>query len=184
MAVGRRGYVGLVRLEDGGLNVAAAFADDFMKERGGPAGAAVQVLEEAGFELPEGLESADWQGTLPLTRRTRPIAGERFFVVGDAAGYVEPFTGEGMAWAIRAGLDVTPLAEQAVSDWDPHLAGEWGRIHWSRVYQGQRLCRGVAALLRRPWLARAAFVAADCLPWAAGFVIRHAGGTTLLRQPS
>jgi flavin-dependent dehydrogenase len=49
----------------------------------------------------------DWLGTLPLTRRTPRPAGHRVLVVGDAAGYVEPFTGEGMAWALATASAAT-----------------------------------------------------------------------------
>ena len=37
----------------------------------------------------------DWMGTIPLTRRLARPAARGVFVLGDAAGYVEPFTGEG-----------------------------------------------------------------------------------------
>ena len=48
----------------------------------------------------EGLLDVQWHGTPGLTRRTRPLARDRLFYLGDAAGYVEPFTGEGIAWAL------------------------------------------------------------------------------------
>ena len=106
MAVGRCGYVGLVRVEGDQLNVAAAFARELIKDCGSPGAAARRILAEAGFPSIPALASASWQGTVPLTRRTWPVAGERFFVLGDAAGYVEPFTGEGMAWAMMCGKAV------------------------------------------------------------------------------
>ncbi|QEH36815.1 3-(3-hydroxyphenyl)propionate hydroxylase [Aquisphaera giovannonii] len=184
MAVGRRGYVGLVRLEDGSLNVAAALDAGLLRSAGGPAAAAREILGQAGFRAAEGLERADWQGTLPLSRRTRPMAAERLFVLGDAAGYVEPFTGEGMAWAIRAAAEVVPLSERAAARWEPGLAREWRRAHEACVLQRQRLCRGVAAVLRRPWIARAAFAAAGRFPALAGATTRRLDGTSLLGQSS
>src|SRR5262249_55165100 len=44
MAVGRRGYVGLVRVEDGRLNVAAAFEAGFLRWHGRAGDAAAAVL--------------------------------------------------------------------------------------------------------------------------------------------
>ena len=167
MAVGRRGYVGLVRLEDGALNVAAAFERGLVSDSGSPGAAASRILLEAGFAPLPALRAAAWQGTIPLSRQTRPIAGERFFVLGDAAGYVEPFTGEGMAWALGAGLDVAPLVERGLDHWDPSLPRAWSRVHRRHVVRRQRLCRGMTTLLRRPWLARAAFETAIRIPrWA------------------
>ena len=119
MAVGREGYVGAVRVEDGSLNVAAAFEPALVRRWGTPGLAAAAILAEAGFPPIAGLENAHWQGTAGLTRQTRPLAEERLFLLGDAAGYVEPFTGEGIAWALASGQAVAPLALQAMERWDP-----------------------------------------------------------------
>ena len=99
MALGAGGYVGIVRVEDGSVNVAAAFDPALVRRWGTPAAAAREVLAEAGAPALEGLLDVQWHGTPGLTRRTRPLARDRLFYLGDAAGYVEPFTGEGIAWA-------------------------------------------------------------------------------------
>ncbi|MGL6096279.1 MAG: NAD(P)/FAD-dependent oxidoreductase, partial [Fimbriiglobus sp.] len=112
MATGRGGYVGLVRVEDGRLDVAAAFDPGFVRDVGGPGNAAETVLRQAGFPAVPGLAGLPWKGTPPLTRTARVLAGPRWFAVGDAAGYVEPFTGEGMAWAVASAAAVAPIAEQ------------------------------------------------------------------------
>lgn len=41
--------------------------------------------------------------TLPLGTEKRIISGEHFLLLGDAAGLIDPFTGEGVANAIRSG---------------------------------------------------------------------------------
>ncbi|MEO8414705.1 MAG: geranylgeranyl reductase family protein [Ginsengibacter sp.] len=48
------------------------------------------------------LESIQGYG-LPLGSKKRSISGERFLLLGDAAGLIDPFTGEGIANAIRSG---------------------------------------------------------------------------------
>ena len=184
MAVGRQGYVGLVRLEDGGLNVAAAFERNLLSDSGSPGAAASRVWLEAGFAPMPALRTAVWQGTIPLSRQTRPIAGERFFVLGDAAGYVEPFTGEGMAWALGAGLDVAPLAARGIEHWDPSLPEAWFLVHRRHVLRRQRLCRGVATLLRQPWLVRSAFETATRIPAVAQFLIHSVNAAGAPRPPS
>jgi geranylgeranyl reductase family protein len=40
---------------------------------------------------------------LPLGSKKRPLSGERFLLTGDAASLIDPFTGEGIANAIRSG---------------------------------------------------------------------------------
>ena len=110
MTCGTGGYLGLVRLEDDRLDLAAAFDADWMRRAGGPGAAAKALLSEAGWPAPFDLLKSTWRGTPALTRQARRLAAERVFVLGDAAGYVEPFTGEGMAWALAAGVAVAPLA--------------------------------------------------------------------------
>ena len=51
-----------------------------------------------------------WRTITPLTRATLTPARERLFLVGDAARVVEPFTGEGIYYALRSG----ELAAQAL----------------------------------------------------------------------
>jgi 2-polyprenyl-6-methoxyphenol hydroxylase-like FAD-dependent oxidoreductase len=173
MAVGRDGYVGAVRVEDGSLNVAAAFAPALVRRLGTPAKAAAAVLAEAGYPAIAGLDDAHWQGTARLTRRTRPLAGERIFLLGDAAGYVEPFTGEGIAWALASGQAVAPVALQAIERWNPGLVRVWPDVHKRLVGRRQVVCRAIALCLRRPWLAAIGFAVLFRLPAAAGVVVRR-----------
>lgn len=156
MACGRFGYVGLVRLEDGRLDVAAALDVGQVRSLGGPGRAADRIVREAGLVPVPGLADRRWRGTPALTRTRRVIAGERLFVLGDAAGYVEPFTGEGIAGAVTSAEAVADLAVRASRRWDPALAGEWVRRYRGLIRRRQVVCRTVAAVLRRPVLVRAA----------------------------
>jgi flavin-dependent dehydrogenase len=164
MAVGKGGYVGLVRVEDDSLNVAAAFERRFLRAVGGPAPASALLLEESGLPAVPALGEAEWRGTVSLTRETRPIAAERVFLVGDATGYVEPFTGEGMAWAILSAEAVEHLAFRAIGAWDPDLARSWSEIHNRLLAGRRRTCRAVSLLIRSPGLASLAFAAASRIP--------------------
>lgn len=164
MAVGRQGYVGLVRVDDGGLNLAAAFDRTLLQETGSAAAAAGRVLAEAGFPALPRLDEADWQSTPALSRRTTPLAGDRFLVLGDAAGYVEPFTGEGMGWALAAAVAATPLVMEGIQTWQPALECRWSRTHRQRIGRRQLLCRSLALALRHPTSARGLLWAASHLP--------------------
>ncbi len=161
MATGRSGYVGLVRVEDNRLDIAAAFDPAFVKSAGGLGLAAVTILQEVGWPVPAGLAGAAWKGTPALTRHPRQIASDRLFVVGDAAGYVEPFTGEGMAWAIMSAAALAPIAAKA---WHPSLIREWETTHRRIVGRRQRTCRVVARVLRSPLLTSLAVRALGMMP--------------------
>jgi flavin-dependent dehydrogenase len=184
MAIGRQGYVGLVRLEDGSLNVAAALQPEFLRRHGTPAAAAEGILAESGFPPIDTLGSACWQGTVPLTRRTRPPAEERLFLLGDAAGYVEPFTGEGIAWALASGRVIAPMALRAIARWDQGLVRDWDVLHNRLVRRRQIVSRAAAAALHRPWLAHLGFEALNRMPAAIGCVLRYVNAPASLPEVS
>jgi flavin-dependent dehydrogenase len=165
MAVGRGGYVGLVRVEEGTLNIAAAFDARLVRETGGPARAAAVVLAQAGFpEIPV-MAEADWLGTPALTRTTSPVAAERLFVLGDASGYVEPFTGEGIGWGLASAVALAPLADAACTpSWQPSFAAAWSREHTRLVRHRQRVCQSLAMLLKSPTCVRLAMCLASRVP--------------------
>src|SRR5204863_8339866 len=82
MACGAGGYVGLVRLEDGRLNLAAAFDPGFLRACGRPGAAAARVLAEVGWPSPPDLADLPWRGTPPLTRWAVRPAAPRLLALG------------------------------------------------------------------------------------------------------
>ena len=156
MAVGRSGYCGVVRLDRGRLNLAAAVDPDCLKRKSTPAAAVAELLLQAGLGLPSSFETGEWFGTAPLTRVSSSVAGERLLLLGDAAGYVEPFTGEGIAWALSLGAAVASVVKRGVADWDNSLERDWTECVRRRVLSRQWFCRRIASLLRHPWGVRCA----------------------------
>ena len=154
MAVGRGGYVGATVVENGKIALAAALDSRMIRASGGLNKAAESILLEAGLPVPEDMETAPWKGTPPLTRRTTKMGDERVLVLGDAASYIEPFTGEGMALALFSGHAIATLVIKAIQSYDAAIIDEWAIVHRREVTAKQYLCRGLAALLRRPLLVR------------------------------
>lgn len=160
MAVPRSagGYVGMVILEDGTLDLAAALDVALVKQCGGPAAAVQARLEAVGWhdaEVNRALHAARWYGAPALTRHRKRLAAERLLIAGDAAGYVEPFTGEGMAWAVAGGRAAAELAHEALTSsvTMSQIESLWAQRHRRAVRRRQMACRGVTALLRHPRLA-------------------------------
>jgi flavin-dependent dehydrogenase len=181
MAVGRGGYVGAVRLEGGRLDLAAAYDATAVRAAGGLGQMAASVLRAAGLPPIPNLDSLPWKGTPPLTRQPRRVAGERWFAVGDAAGYVEPFTGEGMAWAIASAVGLAPVA---AADWSPARAAEWAAAHARIVRRRQGVCRAAAAALRSPALCRVAVSALSLAPALARPVVAALNRPAPLPEPA
>jgi len=170
MAVGRHGYCGIVRLEDGRIDLAAAIDRDAIAMSPSLNAAVAAILREAdprGMRLPlapEAVMAASFRATPPLTHVAPLVSGarRRTFRVGDAAGYVEPFTGEGMGWALTSGR---LLADALLADGDP--AAAYVRAHATCFTRHHRRCGRVAAALRMPRLVGSAVRVAQAAPWMA-----------------
>lgn len=172
MAIGRGGYVGVVRTECDRLNLAAAVDSAALQRAGSPLACLSEIFAESGVRRPEGLGAAVIRGTPPLTRRSPRLAGERLLLLGDATGYVEPFTGEGMAWALTAAWLAVPVVRQGVaSGWSMSLEQEYERTLRAAVGREQHICRTLAYILKHPFLSAAATAAARVCPWAVRSVV-------------
>jgi flavin-dependent dehydrogenase len=95
------------------------------------------------------------------------------FVVGDAAGYVEPFTGEGMAWALAGAERVIPFVRAAVASWDVGLIRAWSDAHGRLVGRDQRWCRAIASGLRSPFATTTAITLLRRYPHLTRPVLTH-----------
>jgi flavin-dependent dehydrogenase len=173
MAVGRRGYVGAVEVESGRINIAAAIDPAFLKAHPTASGAVLAILGEAGVRASASLDTIDWMGTIPLTRRLSRPAARGVFVLGDAAGYVEPFTGEGMAWAFAGAEAVVPFVRRAIGSHGHGLERDWIRTYARGIGRDQRWCRLVARLLRVPAIVTPLLLLLQRKPGLAGPVLAH-----------
>jgi len=142
------GYVGMVRLEDGRVDVAAALDRGTAQVAGGAMAALSAILQQCGLGCPSGFADAVFRGTPYLTRHRRNVAAAGLVVVGDAAGYVEPLTGEGMAWAMQQAILVTPLICDSIARCNPGHACRWQREYERFSRQRRSVCMA-ASWMRR-----------------------------------
>jgi flavin-dependent dehydrogenase len=161
MQVDACGYVGLVRLPDGQVDVAAAIRPEAMRAHGG-AGALMRRLLDTTVRDASAIESAHWQGTPHLWRERRALQTGDVLVAGDAAGYVEPFTGEGMGWALATGFAAGEHATAVIQG--TATAHAWEARVRALVGDARARCGWTARALRHPTLVHAALGAAACWP--------------------
>ncbi|QDT32245.1 NAD(P)/FAD-dependent oxidoreductase [Thalassoglobus polymorphus] len=176
MATGPAGYVGLVVLEDGRLNLAAALRSDTIRKNKNLAAIISDLIRSAGFPVPSGIDSTEWTGTPLLSRRRSHVAGERLFILGDAAGYVEPFTGEGMAWAFSSAQAGLPVFLSAIEHWDDKLIEQWEQTYRQAVSQRQWSIGFLKRVMRFPKLISTALVVLRCVPFLATPIIKSIHG--------
>lgn len=176
MAVGRSGYCGLVRLEDGRIDLAAAVIPSSIAAAKSPTTVIADLLAEASGDEPElvdreAVENAPLRATPPLTHHTPVVdpASDRIYRAGDATGYVEPFTGEGIGWALHtARLLATSVMEPTGQLRLPaEAAARYRRQHRQELRHHHRRCRLVAVALRSRLVVATAVRAAQWFPTAA-----------------
>ncbi|CAN5729398.1 hypothetical protein BH10CYA1_BH10CYA1_50520 [soil metagenome] len=177
MACASGGYVGLVRLEDGRVDVAAALDRDFSRAHSGPAKAATMIMRISNLPVPESLSTTHWTGTEALTRKRNQIAAERVFVLGDSCGYAEPFTGEGIAWALTSGAGVIELAQKGLTQWSPSLIQDWHFKHTKMIKARQDRSIAIAHGLRNDTLRHFAIPMIASFPLVASSIIKYIANT-------
>lgn len=154
MVCGRSGYLGISRLAHDRLILAAALNPAAARRLGGIEPTIQHIFDDARLEPPDALRRARWKGTPTLTRRPQRPWAPRLLAVGDAAGYVEPFTGEGMAWALAGGAALADRALEHNLDWSTDLGAAWAGDLRKLLHARHARCRAIAHLLRRPVMLR------------------------------
>jgi menaquinone-9 beta-reductase len=120
--VARHGYAGLAPLEDGLTNVAVVTNVRHVEER--PASIEEFFAESLGTipAVARKLESAERVGGIrgvgPMAGRARRTLGDGFLLVGDAASFLDPFTGEGIYEALQAAQLAAPVASAGLKAGD------------------------------------------------------------------
>ncbi len=103
-----------------------------------------EILERTGLSQPE-----PWRSVTPLTRTTIAAARPGLFLAGDAARVVEPFTGEGIYYALRSGeLAGLGAADFCAGAAPVELAAAYRRRH-RRIYRGRLAVNRLARLAVR-----------------------------------
>jgi len=107
MHVGNGYYIGLAPVPNGQLNVGMALP----LPRGGDARlpaqqrfeSAIAALPAVAARLRGSRRLTPIHGAAPIGHRVTRVAGGGWLLVGDAAGFIDPFTGEGIYRALRSG---------------------------------------------------------------------------------
>jgi len=90
----------------------------------------------------------------PLAYRVTSLSGPGVLLVGDAAGFLDPFTGEGIYAALRS---AELAARRVLAGWTcdgplPSAPAAYAR-DWTRERNPKwRVCTALQHAIRRPWL--------------------------------
>ncbi|MCA9285274.1 MAG: FAD-dependent monooxygenase [Phycisphaerales bacterium] len=168
MRLRKEGYLGLVRQNDW-VHAAALLRPGVELEP------ALRAFASDAEWLPSPTRGcSSLAGTGPLPWHATRMAAAGCALVGDAAGYAEPFTGEGMTWALEsAELLVGAIPERASERrFDTTAAARYVERWQATIGAGQRRCRWLAQALDRPWLIAGVAAACRGFPPLAGQLVR------------
>ena len=156
MILFRDGYVGLAPVPGGRVNVGVVLGASWAARlrEDGPERTVDAVLAEI---PPADDDPTDWrravrrdaiEGAVPLGHRAARRHGPGWLLVGDAAGFLDPFTGEGLHRALVSAR----LAAEAI---DKHLDGDAAALAgYDRALTARFRSKDVVSLVVQAFLAR------------------------------
>ncbi|MCC6179406.1 MAG: NAD(P)/FAD-dependent oxidoreductase [Chloroflexi bacterium] len=155
MLVGRHGYVGAAPRADGLLTV--GLVRPLPRSPLGPAAAAFDAAlmdyPALSARLVGGRRVGQVLGVGPLAGGVKAVGGNGFLLVGDAAGFRDPFTGEGIYRALRGAEIAAQAAAHALAGGGQEVAWvgpEYARARRAAFATKERLTGLVQVFLRAP----------------------------------
>jgi flavin-dependent dehydrogenase len=159
------GYCGLSRVEGGAANLAGVVSEQIRARRGGGWEAVVAHARRFSPALDQELAPLSpgpvgFRGTGPVFFTSKPPSEDGILMVGDAAGVIDPFSGEGQATALASGILAADTIERslagelAASEVAPAYARTWkrrftNRFAWSRLLRHLMLTPSMGAIAAR-----------------------------------
>ena len=174
------GYCGIVEVEDGAFNTCLLV--DYARSKGRSPAQLWDEVRRENSALAKATEGAtlefDWLATGNVSFDRFAPARDGVLRVGDAAGYIHPLSGDGMAMALRSGELATRAVLHALR-WDlsPDAAASsyaqmWGREFGSRLRWAARL----QPLFTNPRFTRIAQSVCDFAPGLSRIAVRRTRG--------
>ncbi|HUQ78198.1 MAG TPA: NAD(P)/FAD-dependent oxidoreductase [Patescibacteria group bacterium] len=149
------GYVGLAPVPGGRVNVGIVLANGMWRRRlrANGAGAVARAVMAAIPVTPD--DPVPWAapricdeiaGAAPVGSRATRRSGRDWLLVGDAAGFLDPFTGEGLHRALRSAELAVTIVDRALDGDDHALAA------YDRALVGRTRAKDLVSLLVQAFL--------------------------------
>ncbi len=174
MLVAPFGYCGLVRLENGCIDIAAALDTEAVKNKK-PWQALETIFIHTSVDIPVETKSSSYLGK-PYLTRNMPLFDNRCYRVGDAAGYVEPLTGEGIGWALKGARALS----EAFGNFDPtiencqtEIGRTYSRLRHRMMRRDLQRCRLLTLATRNRWLLNMSMATARHAPFFTRLIFPH-----------
>ncbi len=159
------GYCGLSRVEEGAVNLGGVVSETAWKRAGGGWPAVLAGARRSNARLDSDLSALvagpiGFLGTGPVFFTAKPPIENGILMAGDAAGVLDPFSGQGQSAALASGILAAETVERQLSgelsreECARAYADEWRRrfarrFAWSAAFRRLILNRGIGALAGR-----------------------------------
>ena len=92
--------------------------------------------------------------SLPFGSKKRVVSADNVLLVGDAAGLVDPFSGEGIGNAMLSGKLAAQAADEAIASGDTSAAAlsKYGERLWAQIWNELNMSYTMQKLGRMEWL--------------------------------
>ncbi|MHB0971719.1 MAG: NAD(P)/FAD-dependent oxidoreductase [Thermoanaerobaculia bacterium] len=161
----RDGYLGVNAIEGGATNICGLVHQRRLAGHRGGWDTFVEQLRSEGPQI-ESLfagatpEQDDFLSCEPVIFAAREPVEEGMFLVGDAAGIIDPLAGNGMAMAIQSAAIAAPMILARINREDDDAPLRAYTASWHNAFDSRlRWSRRIAVLLSRPALLHAAIAA-------------------------
>jgi menaquinone-9 beta-reductase len=170
------GYGWLFPVAGGQINLGAGLLNTFKDFKQISAqrlfGAFASMLPEDWAINEETAEGKVLSGPLPMSFNRIPTVVPGMLLIGDAAGAVNPFNGEGIAYAMETAEIAAELIDEALVKDRPGIAMQYPTVLRERYGNYFRIGRGFAKIIGRPALMGAATRYLLPNPRVMGFAMR------------
>lgn len=182
MMVSSHGYVGIAETDGRIADIAAAIEPHRIREGMTPAQIVHRIMNDCGYQCSVDLTKLDSLATPALTRRSLRVADTRLFLLGDSIGYVEPFTGEGMAWALAGAVSLAPIIAESLREWNPSHIDQWRSQLKNKIINHQWMCKTLSRATHSPSIAGLAVRVADLIPPLRRWAMNQVSGISLTQE--
>ena len=176
------GYGWLFPLPGGSINLGAGLLNTFTNFKGlsaqGVFDAFWRMLPAAWNVNEDTSDGRVLSGPLPMGLSRTPPAVPGMLVVGDAAGLVNPFNGEGIAYAMESGELAAELVHDALLQDRPGIAHLYPTLLRERYGRYYKLGSGFVRAIGHPSVMRALTDYALPRAWLMRFMLRLMGNLT------
>jgi len=153
------GYLWVFPLPGGRANVGLGLRSDVVKTRRVDLKALMTQLLATHPQLRDRFAGATLEGSiqgmgLPLASKRRPISGDGFLLIGDAAHLIDPFTGEGISHAMISGVYAADLAAEALTERNTSAARlvAYDKRVWKRLGKELAISTRLQQMANQAWL--------------------------------